>query len=200
MKVTASSEALLFSRGLGSRLKAVFDMDPPASPVGESGNPAALGGACLLLLAGLAMRRKRQMVIVALAGASGLAFWGCDLGSISFSAKFRYEFRFANPALTASLEDPTVPLVQLENGTGTFFVDRYRSEYWTYIRDEEDVIVDSVAVVRTASGQATVELGAMLYPGRGLGRGRHPSLPGLSRLLQAPAAALAEKLRGRFRR
>ncbi len=159
---TASSEMRLFTVD-SILVKAEIDILPPASAVGESGNSAALGAAGLLLLLGLAMRRRRELVMVSFVGAFGLALWGCDLGSINFSAKFRYEFRFANPSLTASAEDETVPLVQLENGTGTFFVDRYLSEYWEYIRDADHVIVDSVAVTRTASGQATVQLDAKLY-------------------------------------
>jgi len=125
-----------------------------------------------------------------------LALWGCDLGSISLSSKFRYEFKFANPSLTASAEDPTVPLVQLEDGTGTVYVDRYRSEYWEYIRDEEDVIVDSVAVVRTASGQATVELDARLYQDGALEVDEVAAIlrgVGLSDMSESDARALLEK-------
>ena len=197
--VTASSEAQLFTVD-SIRLQAVFDMNPPAAPVGGSGNPVALGGAGLLLLAGIFMRRKRQMVLVMFTGAFGLALWGCDIGSISFTSRFRYEFKFANPALTASAEDGTVPLVQLEGGTGTLFVDRYRSEYWNYIRDDQDVIVDSVAVVRTASGQATVKLGAMLFQDGVVGGDDEESLLTGAALLQLPPAALAEAFRGRIRR
>ncbi len=196
---TASSEAQIFAVD-SIRLQAVFDMNPPAAPVGGSGSPVALGGAGLLLLAGLAMRRKRQMVVVMFAGAFGLALWGCDIGSISFSARFRYEFKFANPALTASAEDPTFPLVQLENGTGTFFVDRYSSEYWSYIRDDQDVIVDSVATVRTASGKATVKLKAVLLQDGVVEGDDEQSLLTASALLQLPPAALAEALRSRVRR
>lgn len=199
MKATASSEALVIS-GDSLSLKAMIDVDPPASSAGESGNPAALGGAFLFLLAGLAMRRKRQVVIVAFAGAFGLAFWGCDLSTISYSAKYRYEFRFANAALTASLEDPTVPLVQLEEGTGTFIVDRFRVEYWEYIRDEEDVIVDSIAKVGTASGQATVKLGAMLHEDGAL---EEDDVAGLLRVIglqPTQSATLPEELRMRLRR
>jgi len=198
---TASSEAEVISADSLS-LKAVFDLAPPASPVGDSGNPAALGGACLLLLAGLAMRRRRQIVFVAFAGAFGLALWGCDLGSISFSVKYRYDFKFANPGLTASLEDPTVPLVQFENGTGTVFVDRYRFEYWQYTRDEQDAIVDSVAVTRTASGQATVKLGSMLIRDGALDEDDVESLlrARAAGLLKVPVDALPEALRARIRR
>lgn len=160
---TASSEAIIFATGDSLFVRAEIDVAPPASTVGESGTSAALGAAGFLLLLGLAMRRRREVLTVSLAAAFGLALWGCDLASINFSSKFRYEFRFGNPSLTASAEDATAPLVQLENGTGVVFVDRYVSEFWEYIRDAEDVIVDSVAVTRTASGKATVQLDATLY-------------------------------------
>jgi hypothetical protein len=198
---TASSEAVVILPD-SLRLKAMIDILPPASTAGGSGNPAALGGAFLLLLAGFAMRRKRQWVTVAVAGAFGLALWGCDLGSISWSAKYRYDFMFTNPALTASLDDATVPLVQFENGTGTVFIDRYRSEYWQYIRDEEDAIVDSVAVVRTASGQATVKLGGALIRDGVLDDESVESMirARASALLKVPLDALPETVQTRIRR
>lgn len=96
-------------------------------------------------------------------GTVGLGAWGCDLGSINFTAKFTYDFAFASPSLVASAEDATLPLVTLSDGSGTLKVERYRSEWWKYIRDEQNAIVDSVAQVRTATGTATVALGAALY-------------------------------------
>ncbi len=197
-KATALSYAFLAGDTL--MLNATFDIDPPVYGDAESGNTAALGGACLLLLAGLAMRRKRQMVLVAFAGAFGLALWGCDLGFINLSAKYRYEFKFTDPALTASLEDPTVPLVHLQNGTGTVFIDRYRAEFWEYIRDAEDVIVDSVAVAREASGQATVKLEAMLIQDGALDEDGIESMLRASGVLRGPISAVPEAIRARIRR
>jgi len=161
-RATLTSEAEVYKLGDSLRLNAVFDMAPPAAPVGEPGSPAALGGAGLLLLAGIAMRRRRRIVAAMFAGAFGLALWGCDPGWISFTARYRYELRFGNPALTASAEDHTHPLVYLDEGTGSVIVDRYRSEWMEYIRDDEGAIVDSVIHVRTASGQAKVKLSALL--------------------------------------
>ncbi len=198
-KATASSVAELLP-GDTLSLKAVFDIDPPVYADEESGNTAALGGACLLLLAGLAMRRKRQLVIVAFTGAFGMALWGCDIGFISVSAKYRYEFKFTNAALTASLEDPTVPMVHFKDGTGTIFIDRYRAEFWEYIRDAEDVIVDSVAVAREASGQATVKLESMLIQDGALDEADVASMLRASGLLRGPISALPEAVRARIRR
>ena len=198
-KATASSEARVIL-GDSLSLKATLDVDPPASPVGESGSSRAFAGAALLLLAGLAVRRKRQLVIAAFTGAFGLFLWGCDLGTISYSAKYRYDFVFANAALTASLDDATVPLVQLENGAGTFIVDRFRVEYWDYIRDEENVIVDSIARVGTASGQATVKLGAMLHQDGALDEEGIAELLRAARLSKAPSAALLDELRAKIQR
>ncbi len=92
----------------------------------------------------------------------GVVVWGCDISAISFSASFRYEFRFANPALTASAQDAATPLVRLADGTGTMFVDGYRIEWWEYIKDDDGVVVDSVARTLTASGHADLGLGADL--------------------------------------
>lgn len=167
MNITASSDARVRAGGDSLYLNAIFDWNPPAAS-GSARAPgpiqqAALGGAGLLFLLGLLFRKRRRVVAFMTVGAVGLVLWGCDPGSISFSAKFRYEFRFANPAFTASAEDPSAALVQLNGGTGTLFVDRYRSEWWRFIRDEAGVVVDSVAQVRTASGNATVSLGASLF-------------------------------------
>jgi hypothetical protein len=108
------------------------------------------------------VRRRRRVVALFTVGAVSLVLWGCDLRTISFSAKFRYEFQFANPALTASAENDALPLIRFTGGTGTLFVDRYRSEWWQAIRDESGAVVDSVAQVRTASGHAKVNLGVDL--------------------------------------
>jgi hypothetical protein len=214
--VAASSEAKLGASGDSLYINAMFDVAPPSgsgggspeaaflgemwrSPDGARGGWAGIGfmgAAVLLSLTGLALRRNRKVLAMAAAGAAGLVFWGCDLGTISFTAKFRYEFRLANPALTASAEDPAVPLVELSNGTGTFIVDRYRSEWWKYIRDEDGEVVDSVAQVRTATGQATVDLGAVLFQdGIVTNDDDEDVMSAASALLQLPAAALSEVLK-----
>lgn len=206
--VTASSEAKIGTTGDSLYIDAMFDMAPPAS--GGSPDAALLGGgwrhpggdvgwggigamaaAVGLLLVGLALRRNRRVLVLTAAGAAGLVFWGCDLASINFTARFRYEFRFANPDLTASAEDLTVPLVLLSGGTGVFTVDRYRSEWWEYIRDEEGEVVDSVAQVRTATGQATVDLGAVLYRDGIITGEEESALSRASRLLQLPEPELS---------
>ncbi len=210
-KTTAQSEAQVRAGGDSLLITAVFDMEPPSesgvAPGLSPGNGArttpglpgvgwgflgAMGAAALLLLLGLGFgqERNRRVLVLTAAGAMGLLFWGCDLGTISFTAKFRYEFRFANPTFTASAEDESVPLVQLSDGTGVLKVERYRSEWWKYIRDEDDVVVDSVAQVRTASGQATVELGADLFQDGIVTNDESSTRLKASRLFQLPPSAL----------
>jgi len=209
--ITASSEAripsadtiilgsLLDSRVDSLLLKAEFDIDPPTEPVGESGNPAAFGGVGLLLLVGLVMRRKKPILVATMAAASGLFFWGCGITFINFSLKYRYEFGFEFPTLKGSAEDANVPLVELTQGTGTFFVDRYRTEYWEEITNDEGEVVDSVAVITTATGQATVRLDAKLY------QDGHPEDEEVAAWIRAsglrgvPPAELREALRAKIR-
>ncbi len=208
-ETTAQSEALVRAGGDSLLITAMFDMAPPSesgaapglfpqnggwtgpgpSAVGW-GSLGALGGAALLLLLGLGPRRNRRVLVLTAGGAVGLVFWGCDVGTISFTAKFRYEFRFGSPAFTASAEDESVPLLQLSNGTGVLKVERYRSEWWEYIRDEDDVVVDSVAQVRTASGEATVELGADLFQDGIVTNDESSARLKASTLLQLPPSAL----------
>lgn len=162
-KATASASAQVYATGDSLYLKALVDMNPPAAPTGEPGQAAFLGGAGLLLLLGVALRRNRRVMATLGIAAVALGVWGCDLGSINLSARFSYEFRLANPSLTASAEDPTEPLVKLDTGTGKVTVERYRAQWWEYVRDDAGKIVDSVAKVRTATGSATVRLGADHY-------------------------------------
>jgi hypothetical protein len=191
-KVTASSVAEVRASGDSLILEAVFDMNPPVAAAAslEPRGTAALVGAILLLGAGVVLRRHRRVLAVLLVGATGLGIAACDLGTITFSARFRYEFRLANPALTASAEDGTLPLVQLANGTGRMVVERYRSEWWQYIRDEGGTIVDSVAQVRTATGQATVNLGTALYQDGVITDDDDAAVSTAARLLQVPASAI----------
>jgi hypothetical protein len=194
-KVTMSSEVEFYALDT-LLLKAAIDIDPPASPVSGSGNSAALAGVAILLIAGLVMRRRRPVAAAVTAAACGLAFWGCEITFIDYSAKYRYEFKVADPSLTASAEDNTVPLVQMGSGSGTFFVDRYRTEYWEHIKDEEGNVVDSVAVVTTASGQATLELKADLYQDGALDDDDDGVGPLLSRFQGVSPAEIRKTLEG----
>jgi hypothetical protein len=219
-ETTAESEALVRAGGDSLLITAMFDMAPPsgsgAGPGLLPGNGGwttpglpgvgwgvrvAMGAAGLLLLLGLGfglrsnrlapvLRPNRRALVLTAAAAAGLVFWGCDLGTISFTARFRYEFRFGSPAFTASAEDESVPLLQVSDGTGVLKVDRYRSEWWKYIRDEDDVVVDSVAQVRTASGQATVELEADLFQDGVVTNDESSLRLKASRLFQLPPSAL----------
>lgn len=198
MNSTAWSEARVIP-GDTLHLTAGFDFNPPASGVGESGNPFTLAGLGLLLLAGLVVRRSRQVAMVASVGAFGLVLWGCDIGTINFSLKYRYDFTLTNPALMASLTDPQVPMVKLVNGTGTVYLDRYLSEFWEYTRDAEGNKTDSVAVTRTASGEATVKLDASLVQDGAFDEEESvEAMLRASGLLQGPVSALPEAIRKRI--
>ena len=194
-KVTMASEVQLDALDT-LLIKATVDIAPPASPVGGSSNAAALSAAAILLLTGLMVRRKRPVAAAVTAAACGLVFWGCEISFIEYSAKYRYEFRVADPSLTASAEDIEVPLVQMGSGSGTFFVDRYQTKYWEDVKDEEGNVVDSVAVITTASGQATLELTADLYQDGALDDDAVGAGPILSRFRGVSPAEIRKTLEG----
>ncbi len=91
-------------------------------------------------------------------------------------------------------------MIIFKDCTGTVFVDRYRAEFWEYIRDAEDVIVDSVAVAREASGQATVKLESMLIQDGALDEDGIESMLRASGVLGGPISAIPEAVRTRIRR
>jgi hypothetical protein len=145
------------------KLEAMLDYNPPESAsAGTLPGGPAMAGFAVLFLVGWVVRRDRRLLVLIIAVGGAAAVASCDGFSFSATAKFRYEFELANPALTASLTDEMVPLVQLSGGTGRLIVDRYRLDLWEYIR-EDGVVVDSVLHRHTASGQATVRLDAHLY-------------------------------------
>lgn len=172
-------------------LKANFSMGAAAP------HPSGAGFLWLLLpvpfLLPLGKRRTRRFagVLAALAGAS---LWACDLGSISFAMTARYEFQLpmASVQYTADAADQAVALVTYEDVAGKMMLDSYRSEYWSYTRNELGEKIDSVSHVRTGAGVATFTYDGRLYLDDHYPQ--EPEEPGAryAGLAQLPAAAVRE--------
>lgn len=93
------------------------------------------------------------------------ALVSCDIGQISFSSSMKYELQLPEGSVqfTASAEDPTVALVTFDGVPGKVTVESYRSEYWTYTRNDLGEKTDSTQQLRTGAGVATFRYDARLY-------------------------------------
>lgn len=136
-------------------------------------------------------RRKTRRVGGILAALLATTMWACDIGQISFAmhTKFAFLLKADDAAYTASAEDETIPLMQYSQVIGELDVVSYKSEYWEYIRDDKQEIVDSVARTRTATGKATFLADVDLYRD-----GMVPADPdpeeSIARLLQLPSSVM----------
>lgn len=145
-------------------------------------------------------RRTRKLAAFAVVSMTS-ALWACDIGSFAFAVKASYEFELPEAAIhyTAEAGDSAVALVTYEGAPGKVTIEEYRSEYWSYIRDDQGEKVDSVQQIRTGAGTATFTHDAKLFFD-----GKTPKAPGddddgtaavAARLLQLPLGTVQQGMR-----
>lgn len=189
--VSSATLSLVPNAGWSYVLKANFSMG-----AGTAG-PSGAGFLWFLLPAPFLLpfgRRRVRRFAGVLAALSASALWACDIGSISFAMSANYELQLPEAAVqfTADANDQSVALVAYDDVLGQMVLTMYRSEYWSYVRNDQGEKVDSVRQVRTGAGRATFTYDARLYLDGHAPQEPEESVARYAELLQLPPAAILD--------
>ncbi len=100
----------------------------------------------------VARSRRLRRVVPGIGAALLLTLVACDIGTISFEIDETLDFTFRKVRYNVNPARPDTVQMELRDGAGRSTLTTYKTEYWSYVYDEQGAKVDSTRQTCNASG------------------------------------------------